>query len=596
MRVPSLFLLAAVCAAADLSVLPAHVRVDPFGRVVEADRPGSVEAARRIVLDAPRAAYVSCRVLVTSAQPVAYTLGVEGALAAEVYREWFHSLEGKKVYYPDALIPAALPYRGALPDAENRIGGQTAQSFWLDVWIPGDARTGLQRLTVTLDAGGVRTSLPVEVRVLEAVTPGEDAVVMDHNSYGTSWFAGQYPELAKRQAGGFYLSEAFFRLIHSYHRVFYEHRGLFHQLGYGHGGKVGPEFAPRLEGSGRTKRVADWTLYDKHYGPLLDGSAFAATRRGAKPVPFVYLPVNPEWPASFLWWGEAGYEREFVDVMREMEAHFREKGWTRTRFELFFNHKKRYKAFHWDGDETRFPKDLPVFAEYARWMKQAFPADSPVRWVYRTDASWQMERQFREQAGIINFWVCGGGMFGWYAENAAVLKQRGDIVWTYGGTPPVDKPASHITTEVLRPWMLGVDGFVRWQTVMPGADPWFRFGGGGETMVYPGDRFGVEGPLASVRLKLQRNALQDLALLDSLKSRIAPAALRAEVARRFNGSAPGDWRAPRPKLADTNPEEWTNPDIDDWIPKDERFEAKLDAGAWQRVREYLLGLLKEARP
>ena len=43
----------------------------------------------------------------------------------------------------------------------------------------------------------------------------------------------------------------FFELIHAYHRVFYENRGVFHQLGYGHGGKVGPEFAPRLEGTGK---------------------------------------------------------------------------------------------------------------------------------------------------------------------------------------------------------------------------------------------------------------------------------------------------------------------------------------------------------
>jgi hypothetical protein len=597
MRVRStlLFCAAAVCSAADLSVLPAHIRPDPFGKVVEADRPASIQPASAIALAAPRAGYVSCRILVSSLKPAAYTLSVSGPLSSELHREWFHFLPARNLYYPDALIPVSTPYRGHLPDADNRIANQTAQPFWLDIWIPADARPGPITITATLDSGGSRTTLPVQVQVLDAVIPADDVVAIDHNSYGTSWFAGQYPELAKRSGSAFYLSDPFFALIHAYHRVYYEHRGIFHQLGYGHGGKVGPEFAPRLEGSGKTKRIADWTLYDKHYGPLLDGSAFAATRRGARPIPFVYLPVNPEWPASFLWWGEPGYEREFVNVMREMEAHFRQKGWTRTRFELFFNHKKRYKAFHWDGDETRFPKDLPVFAEYARMMKLAFPPDSPVQWVYRTDASWQMERQFKEQAGIINFWVCGGGMFGWYADYAAVLKGRGDIVWTYGGTPQVDRPASHIATEVLRPWMLGVDGFVRWQTVMPGPDPWFKFTGGGETMVYPGDRFGVAGPLPSARLKLQRNALQDLALLDSLKSRVSPAVLRAESARRFNGTTPADWRAPRPKLADTDPEEWTNSDIDEVIPKDVRFEENLDAAAWDRVRAYLLELLKEGR-
>jgi hypothetical protein len=219
-----------------------------------------------------------------------------------------------------------------------------------------------------------------------------------------------------------------------------------------------------------------------------------------------------------------------------------------------------------------------------------------VRWVFRTDASWLMERQFKELAGIINFWVCGGGMFEWYAESAAALKRRGDTVWTYGGTPAVDQPASQMAVDALRAWILGVDGFVRWQTVMPGADPWFRSGGGGENIVYPGERFGVEGPLASVRLKLQRNVLQDLALLDSLKSGTPLATLRAAAAERFNGTKIEDWRAPRPKLADTDPLDWSNLSIGQAIPKDPRFGEKLDALAWERVRQYIFGLVKEARP
>ncbi len=580
--------------AADLTALPAHVRSDPFGQMAPADRTANVQPAARIALSSAREAYVSCRILVSNSQPAAYTLSVSGPLETSLFREWFHFLPKSKLYYPDALIPATSPYRAQLPDSGNRIPGQTTQSFWLDIWVPASAKPGPYTLTASLDAGGSKSSLSIQVQVLDAVVPAAGPIVVDHNSYGTSWFSSQYPELAKRTPN-FYLSDPFFSLIHAYHRVYFEHRGIYHQLGYGHGGKTGPEFAPRLEGTGKTKRVADWTYYDKHYGPLLDGSAFAGTRRGPQPIPYVYLPVNPEWPASFLWWGEPGYEREFINVMGQMEAHFREKGWTTTNYELFFNHKKRYKAFHWDGDETRFPNDMPVFAEYARLMKAAVPAGSPVKWVYRTDASWQMERQFKELSGIIDFWVLGGGMFGWYAENAPILKQRGDTVWTYGGTPPVDQPASHITTDLLRPWMLGVDGFVRWQTVMPGPDPWFKSNGGGETLVYPGGRFGIDAPLASVRLKLQRNALQDLALLDSFKSAISPDTLRAEAAKRYNGTELKDWRSVRPKLADSDPLTWDNVTIGEAIPPDPRFEKDLDAAAWDRVRDYVLTLVKERR-
>ena len=82
-----------------------------------------------------------------------------------------------------------------------------------------------------------------------------------------------------------------------------------------------------------------------------------------------------------------------------MERHFREKGWTDTRFELFFNHKKRYMGFPWDGDEVRFPADNRYFLEYGRLLKKALPPDTPVKFVFRADVSWDMEQQFKDLGG-----------------------------------------------------------------------------------------------------------------------------------------------------------------------------------------------------
>jgi hypothetical protein len=415
---------------------------------------------------------------------------------------------------------------------------------------------------------------------------------MDHNSYGTSWFAGQYPNLCKRVAN-FFDSPDYFALIHAYHRIFYEHRGIFHQLGYGHAGKVGPDFAPELEGSGKNKHIASWRRYDLQYGPLLDGSAFVKTHRGAKPIPFVYLPINPEWPASFEFWGEPGYQREFVNVVSEMEQHFRQKGWTHTDFEMFFNQKKRYRGFNWDGDETRFPKDYSYFREYGRLLKLAIPPDSPVKFVFRADVSWTMERQWRELAGIVNFWVCGGGMFSWFPYAPQMLKGRGDVVWTYGGTPAVTDPSSRITVDVLRAWMQGVQGFVRWETTQPGPDPWFRFAGGTENLVYPGDRFGIAGPVSSIRLKLERNAVQDVTLLDARARKGDTGSLKTGVANAFNQTVPQDWWIPRPALADTNPESWSNADIEDATRVSPKFDKLLDAAAWQRLRSYIYRTAEE---
>ena len=349
-----------------------------------------------------------------------------------------------------------------------------------------------------------------------------------------------------------------------------------------------------LEGSGRNKRIASWDLFDQHYGPLLAGSAFRDSRRGARPIPYAYLPINPEWPASFLWWGEPGYEAEFVNVVSAMERHFREKGWTRTRFELFFNHKKRYKAFSWDGDEVRFAKDMDYSREFQRLMSKAVAADTPVRFVHRADVSWMMEREFQDLAGVVNFWVAGGGMLSWYRSAVTAVKSRGEIIWHYGGTPEIQKASSTITTNVFKTWLWGIDGYVHWLTVSPGPDPWFHSDGGSLALAYSGERFGIQGPIPSIRLKIQRNCAQDIALLNKM-----PATLdekRTQAAKRFNGSHPDQWWSKRPALADTPPEEWTNTDIGEAEAPGQKGFEEIDPAAWQRVRDYIMTVAAEVKP
>jgi len=585
--------------AADLRVLPEHLRPDPFGGIVPADRKGTdATLLDRISLSGARGGYVSCHLLVRQETPGDYRLSIEAGQGAarlqiDLFREWFHKVAKGGVYYPDALVPLAMPYKSRFPDSDNRIDAQTVQAFWVDIWIPVDIRPGRRTLTALLESPDGRHQLPLDVEVLDEVIPDEDPVIIDHNAYGTSWLSRYYPALAAKQGPSFFAGDAFFGLIHAYHRIFFEHRGTFHQLGYGHGGKTGVEFAPRLEGEGKRRRIADWGLYDKHYGPLLDGSALAGGRRPARPIPFVYLPINPEWPASFVNWGEPGYEAEFVNVVSAMESHFREKGWTQTRFEMFFNHKKRYKAFPWDGDETRFEKDLPFFSEYARLLRKAVPENSPVRFVFRADASWLMEKQFREQGGIINFWVSGAGMFSWFDWAPGFLHERGDIVWIYGSAPAVDRPSSDSAVNPLRAWLFGVDGYIHWLTTDPGPDPWFSFGGGRTVLAYPGDRFGIDGPIPCIRLKLQRNVIQDLALLNALGAGVSPAAVKDEVANRFNGLTVADWWTPRPAIADRPVLEWTNENTGATDAAAMREIKNLDALAWSRVRDYLRARLEE---
>jgi hypothetical protein len=591
--------LAAQSAAARLEATPEYLRPDPFGGIVAADstagKGNDGSFTRAVTLEGARAGYVSFHLVVKMPRPGPYTLTLRfeddaSKLHADMFREWFHFTESDKQYYPDALVPVTQPYRSRMPEPDNRVAGQTAQAFWVDLWIPPDARPATYRARAALEAEGTTSALLIDLKVLAAIIPDEDVVLMDHNSYGSSWLADDYPNISRKLGDEFFQSDEFFRLIHAYHRIFYEHRGIFHQLGYGHAGKVGPEFAPALAGLGRTRHIASWSLYDRHYGPLFDGSAFAGTRRGVRPIPFAYLPVNPEWPASFLNWGELGYETEFVNVVSEMERHYREKGWTGTRLEMFFNHKKRYMGFQWDGDEVRFPADNRYFLEYGRLLKKALPPGTPVKFVFRADVSWDMEQQFKDLAGVVNMWVASRDILSWLPRAPARLRERGDVVWFYSGPPAVTEPASTITQFPLEGWMWGVGGFVHWLVIGGGADPWFHFDGGGTALVYSGDRFGIAGPIPSVRLKIQRNAVEELALLASFAGHRPLDELKSEAARRYNNTTLADWWNPRPAFADQPAYQWSGTALEEaGKPAMSRLE-HIEPAAWARVRQYVMGL------
>ncbi len=578
-------------------------RPDPFGKIVEADQskatplPAKEKATLPVELTGARGGYLSFQLASQLAKGGSYSLSCDFARAGanmqvDLFKAWFHRLRKDGKYFPDALIPVSNPYQGTLPDPDNQIKDQTAQAFWVDLYIPKQAAPGLYEGRAVLKSGAKQSALKLRLTIRDALIPEEDAVVVDHNSYGTSWLAEDYPKLSHSAGKDFYRSDALFGLIQAYHRLFYEHRGTYHQLGYGHAGKVGPEFAPQLSGTGRNKHISNWELFDRHYAPLLDGSAFAKTRRGPVPIPYVYLTINPEWPASFLWWGEPGYEAEFTNVVGEMEKHFREKGWTKTRFEMFFNYKKRYKGFPWDGDEARFAKDNAIFLEYDKLLKKSIPKDSPVQFVFRSDSSWRMEEQFKVLAGAVNFWICGKSILSFLPDSVQLAKKRGDIVWIYSGPPSMRETASAILENPLLAWIWGVDGYVHWQTVSPSEDPWFNSDGEGVCLAYPGERFGLSEPIPSIRLKIQRNFVQDLNLLKQMEKSHSSEWVRSQVTQRINGKPPSAWWTPRPPMADQPPEEWSNDDFAAGVDPAVQKYQNWPPGYWNAVHEFILEQVK----
>ena len=149
---------------------------------------------RTITLEGARASFVSCHLLAIMTQPGDYSLDVvafpaASGLQSELYREWFHYLPKTKNYYPDALIPvaSAVSFETARPRQSHRESNCTV--------VLGGCMDSVERhpgsytAKAILNAGGKSSTVPIQVKVVAAVVPAEDAVAMDHNTYGTSWLA-----------------------------------------------------------------------------------------------------------------------------------------------------------------------------------------------------------------------------------------------------------------------------------------------------------------------------------------------------------------------------------------------------------------------
>jgi len=267
---------------------------DPFGAVKPADvtdRTCEVCGPGGVAVAAARNGYASLRVWVIGKGDYKLSAEVPGA-EVDLFRGWYHKMADGGAYVVDALVPAGPTASGALPDPDNAVKGV--------------------------------------VNVLEAVIPDEDAVIADHNCYGSRWVEGMYPSVFEGVADPAARDEKTIELLHHYYRICHEHRGMLSNLGAGHAGTVDPIYAPTLTGAGRTKAIDDWTLFDRHYGPLLDGSALATpspgappVRRPAAPIWGVYTPINPDWPADYLYWGQPGYEVEMVRCLGQFDRHFR---------------------------------------------------------------------------------------------------------------------------------------------------------------------------------------------------------------------------------------------------------------------------------
>ncbi len=259
-----------------------------------------------------------------------------------------------------------------------------------EVYVPHHVPAGEYSGTLTLSprdgAGQSTLRLAVTLRVWDFTLPDHLSFLPEMNCYGL-------PENER-----------------DYYRLAHRHRTVLNRVPYNQSGEMADGCAPRWD----ARRLdLDWSDWDRRFGPLLDGSAFADLPRKGVPVECFYLPLHENWPTPMEghyngdYWADRAfpesYRRAFVAASRRFAEHARAKGWTETLFHGFLNNKNNFKERGWSRGSSPWLLDEPAnFQDYwaLRYFARAFheginqavaadPADKrPVpRLVFRADIS-----------------------------------------------------------------------------------------------------------------------------------------------------------------------------------------------------------------
>jgi Domain of unknown function (DUF4091) len=402
----------------------------------------------------------------------------------------YRSVGSSKGPLPDPIV--ALDQAEAVKDAK-------LACLHAEVYIPHDVPAGDLKGTLTLESGGQSLALSVSLHVWDFTLPDSLSFLPEMNCYG---LPGNERD--------------FYRLAH-------RHRTFINRLPYNQNGAIQDGCAPRWDG-----KTLDWSAWDKRFGPLLDGSAFADLPRRGVPLDGFYLPLHENWPTPIEgsynddYWADrgfaAGYRAAFVEVSRQIAEHLHAKGWKDTLFQGFLNNKVDFKSRGWSRGSSPWLLDEPANTQdfwALRYFGTAFheginQARGPAKLAFRVDISRpQWQRDLFD--GLLDYNVVGGAMRQYPRIVFDRKEAEGQVVIEYGGSNAIEDSNMQAVGWCLDSWTLGSDGVLPWQTIgraesWTTADPLSLF--------YP-SRTGGE-PSPSIRLKAYRRGQQDVEYLTLL--------------------------------------------------------------------------------
>ncbi|MGE5610549.1 MAG: hypothetical protein ACM359_14960 [Bacillota bacterium] len=401
---------------------------------------------------------------------------------------------------PDPLVPLTGPL--SVPAKEETLPNQKHATLLADVYVPYTATPGSHTGTLLLKSAGQSVSLRVDLRIWNFTLPDHLSFIPEMNCYGLP----RETELA-------------------YYRLAHQHRTCLNRLGYSWRGTISDDCAPRWTGSD-----FDWAEYDRRFGPLFDGSAFADLPRKSVPVESFYLPLNENWPLDVnkafkggYWIEDAfdpAYRAAFVNACAKFAQHLSQQKWHDTFFEFYLNNKVYFKDKSWSRCSAPWIFDEPMNTQdfwALRWYGQAFhegatPHQGQAKLAFRCDISRpQWQRDILD--GVLDVNIVGGD-FRRYQRAVLDRKTRnGELTINYGSSNNIEDSNIQPLAWCLDTWCLGGDGVLPWQTI--GTDQsWTQ--ADQLSLFYPGKPAGLRDPVPSIRLKAFRRGQQDVEYLTIL--------------------------------------------------------------------------------
>jgi hypothetical protein len=434
-----------------------------------------------------------------------------------------------------------------VPFEEYHIPGQKYQSILFEVHLSDECKAGtcLVVLDISDKAGNLR--LPVHIQIEEMRLEKAD-------------FA--YELLGYSPVPGFmgsdYGDEQYFNIEEAYCRTAFRHGMFVNIVPYLQSGDVHPGFCPDIEVRDDIPIITDWTGWDRHFSRYLDGSYLSSETGRDIPVSHLFVPIHENWPmpvsryykikpstrkypdvVNECYLKNTTIENDFMPeyregikkIFKEFITHIDEKGWNNTKFIWYLNNKHYWKdrkyqmdwmkcssaSSWWNLDEPVVLSDWEAVAYYGGILKEAQAETGSGRNIlFRVDIS-KYHSQFGSLDGLMDIACLNTVPFSLMEDTARARKEKfGEEYWNYGHMSDIRSPGTESCVNVMNVYLKGGTGFLPWNNY--GTDKAYDVPTA-TAGLYPGNRFNLDGPAVSLRLKAACKGLQMLDYLQALKCR-----------------------------------------------------------------------------